>query len=203
MFCTKCGKQNADDANYCSGCGANIVLNEQVPQASQKHGDIKKCPSCGAMVTAFATKCSDCGHEFSGIKASNSITKLFEMLDKVALTPDTSGVFSKFVKKLSGSSTDSDIERRKKEIITNFPIPNTKEDILEFLAIAIPNAKKRGNFFTSGAFNTPANEANRIHNAFVPVWHSKCEQVILKAKLSMAEDKKMLEQIMDYAKEIK
>ena len=35
---------------------------------SNKAGDIKKCPSCGSPVQSFATKCSDCGHEFSNKK---------------------------------------------------------------------------------------------------------------------------------------
>ena len=35
------------------------------------------------------------------------------------------------------------IIEKKKSIIFGFPIPNTKDDILEFLSIAIPNAKKR------------------------------------------------------------
>jgi len=82
------------------------------------------------------------------------------------------------------------------EIIKNFPIPTTKDDILEFLSLAVPNAKKTGNFFTK---QNPEVEA---HNKFVPVWKSKCEQIIMKAKFSMKEDKKALEEIMSYAKEI-
>jgi hypothetical protein len=73
---------------------------------------------------------------------------------------------------------------------------------LEFLSLALPNARKAGNFFTSGAFNSPANERNKLHNEFVPIWHAKCEQIIMKAKFSMKEDKKTLEEIMQYAKEL-
>ena len=35
----------------------------------------------------------------------------------------------------------------KSEIISSFPVPNTKEDIIEFLALAAPNAKMKGGFF--------------------------------------------------------
>ena len=34
MYCPKCGTQNADDARFCRGCGANVSL---VPQALAGH----------------------------------------------------------------------------------------------------------------------------------------------------------------------
>ena len=48
---------------------------------SDKFGDVKKCPACGAIAQSFQTKCSDCSHEFSNIGANVSIGKLFEMLN--------------------------------------------------------------------------------------------------------------------------
>ena len=33
---------------------------------------------------------------------------------------------------------------KKKDIISSFPVPNTKEDIVEFLALSAPNAQKKG-----------------------------------------------------------
>ena len=44
---------------------------------SDKFGDVKKCPACGAIAQSFQTKCSDCSHEFSNIGANVSIGKLF------------------------------------------------------------------------------------------------------------------------------
>ena len=176
---------------------------------SDKFGDVKKCPACGAMVQSFQTKCSDCGHEFSNIEANASIHKLLKMLDEVeSQRKDDDGMnplkaFGGLMAKGMGMGGVGDkVNNRKKDIIRNFPIPNTKEDILEFLSLALPNARKAGNFFTSGAFNSPANERNKLHNEFVPIWHAKCEQIIMKAKFSMKEDKKTLEEIMQYAKEL-
>ena len=85
---------------------------------------------------------------------------------------------------------------KKKSIISGFPIPNTKDDILEFLSIAIPNAKQKGNFLSKG------NPENKSHNDLAPTWFSKCEQIVMKAKFSMKDDKKVLEEIMQYAKEL-
>ena len=88
------------------------------------------------------------------------------------------------------------IGKKKKEIISNFPIPTTKDDMLEFMSLALPKSRKIGNFFTA---NQPE---NKEHNTFVPVWKAKCEQIVMKAKFSMKEDKPALDQILSFAKEI-
>ena len=143
---------------------------------SDKFGEVKKCPACGAMVQSFQTKCQDCEHEFSGVEANASINKLFKMLNEVESDrKDDEGISigkalgGMFAKAYGLGGVGDKVNNRKKEIIKNFPIPNTKEDIIEFLSLALPNAKKSGNFFTSGAFNSPANERNKLHNEFVPV----------------------------------
>ena len=51
---------------------------------SNKAGDIKKCPSCGAPVPSFTTKCKDCEFEFRNTEASNSAQSIFELLQKAA-----------------------------------------------------------------------------------------------------------------------
>lgn len=177
---------------------------------SNKEGDIKKCPSCGASVVSFVLNCSDCGHEFRNVESNASIQKLFKMLDDVEEgRKDDEGmsvgkaIGGMFAKAYGFGGVGDKVNNRKKEIIKNFPIPTTKDDILEFLALAIPNARKQGNFFTSGAFNSPVNERNKLHNEFIPVWKSKCEQIIIKARFLMKDDPKTLQEIEHYAKEVK
>ena len=166
---------------------------------SDKFGDVKKCPACGAISQSFQTKCSDCGHEFSNLGANVSIGKLFEMLnacenERKDSTNSITGAIGGLMAK--GLGQGDKITEKKKSIISGFPIPNTKDDILEFLSTAIPNAKKRGNLFTQ---NQPENKS---HNDLVPTWKSKCEQIIMKAKFSMKDDKKTLEEILSYATEL-
>ena len=95
-----------------------------------------------------------------------------------------------------GLSNDK-IDNKKKTIISNFPIPTTKNDIIEFLSLAAPKAKSIGNIFTK---QQPENKA---HNDFVNVWRTKCEQIVIKARFSMKDDKKTLDEINTYAKELK
>jgi len=180
--------------------------NEKKPE-SNKFGDVKKCPACGSMVQSFQTKCIDCGHEFSNIEANASIEKLFKMLDEAESQRDdkvtAGGVIGGLFKNSIGGGAlsnalggGSKTDKRKREIISSFPVPNTKDDILEFLSLAFPKAKNKGNLFTKN------NPEYIEHNEFVSVWKAKCEQIIMKAKFSMKDDKKALEEIMNYAKEL-
>ena len=168
---------------------------------SDKFGDVKKCPACGAIAQSFQTKCSDCSHEFSNIGANVSIGKLFEMINAcenerkeegMSIGGAVGGLFAKAY----GLGGGDKILEKKKSIISGFPIPNTKDDILEFLSTAIPNAKQKGNFMTK------QQPENKSHNDLAPTWFSKCEQIVMKAKFSMKDDKKVLEEIMQYAKEL-
>lgn len=167
---------------------------------SNKFGDIKKCPACGAIVESFSTRCGDCGHNFIGGISNTSINKLFEMLNEIEGKRKDSTLGSlatTFLSKGFGLGGDK-IDSQKIEIIKNFPIPTTKEDILEFLSLAIPNAKKTGSFWQK-MNKDPEIE---LHNKFVPVWKAKCEQIIMKARFSMKEDKKTLNEIEYYSKEL-
>lgn len=174
------------------------------PEKSDTFGDVKKCPACGAILQSFITSCPSCDHEFSGIEASASIEKLFKMLndaeDLRREDPHTTNVFkavgSFYAKTFTEMLGPDKVDKKKMEIISNFPIPTTKNDILEFLALAIPKAKPIGNFFTKN------NPENRQHNEFAKVWRTKCEHIIIKAKFSMKDDQKALEEIMFYAREI-
>lgn len=167
---------------------------------SNKYGDIRKCSACGAMLQSFQTVCPDCGHEVLNIDANTSITKLFKMLDEVEAQRKEGGlksVVTGFLAQGFQMGFGDKTTQRKIDIITNFPIPTTKEDILEFLSLAVPNAKKTGNFFNR---NDPENVS---HNIFVPAWKSKCEQIIMKARFSMKNDHETLAEINEYAKILK
>ena len=104
------------------------------------------------------------------------------------------GAFSDALSDIRGPGK---VDRKKMEIISNFPIPTTREDMLEFLSLALPRAQKKGNFITA------QNPENKVHNSFVNVWHAKCEQVIMKARFAMKDDKKTLEEINHYASTLK
>ena len=179
------------------------------PPKSDKFGDVKKCPACGAIVTSFSAKCTDCGHEFSNIEANASIQKLFSLLtdleNKYSNPNEKVDLTSLFTNVLSKASNSAELINKKCELIKNFPIPNTKDDILEFLSSAVPHARKVktgiGSMFASkswGGSDSNAYKEQEIGKA----WKYKCEQIVMKARFSLKEDKKGLEEINMYANEL-
>jgi hypothetical protein len=159
---------------------------------SNKAGDIKKCPSCGAPVQAFVIKCSDCGHEFRNIEAVSSIKALHLELQKGE--EDERNKPRSWAEKMDGElAVAKAVANRQKSIIASFPVPNAKEDLLEFLSIANSEASKKLGFFIASVHPEAV-----LKNA----WKAKCEQLIIKSRLTFNDDKKALEEIENYAKKL-
>ncbi len=162
---------------------------------SEKYGDVRKCPSCGAIVESFTTRCPDCGLEFRNIGTVNSIQQLMQQL----MDFDARSGGNEFINLFTGGTMRR--YQKKCQIIANFPFPTAKNDILEFLSMAAPLAKKKGNFFSNTYTSSAA--SNQEHNALAPAWKAKCEQLVIKARLSMKDDKTTLAEIEHYAQELK
>lgn len=152
---------------------------------SDKFGDVKKCPNCGAIVESFKTRCQDCGYEFRNIGTVSSFTLLSSKLEE--LDRKKNGKISLF-----GVSNDQVIDDKKASIIQSFPVPTTKEDILEFLSMAVPLGKPA----TKSVFRT---NLGAYEYGIAKAWKSKCEQVIIKARFSMKDDRSTLDEINNYA----
>jgi hypothetical protein len=82
-------------------------LEANKPKQKEKVGNIKTCPACGASVKALKLKCDDCEHEFTNTKSNSNLTEL--------------------EKKLVSAKGD----KKRIQIITDHPIPNSKEDLIE------------------------------------------------------------------------
>ena len=163
------------------------VAHDSAPK-SDKYGDVRKCPSCGAIVESFIIRCPDCGHEFRNIGATSSFSLLSAKIEALD-AKKTGGFFSAF--------TDEGIDKKKASLIKGFPIPTTKEDILEFLTMATPlGMPATKSIWSSGRLDPNEREISKA-------WRAKCEQVIMKARFSMKEDKALLEQIEQYAIQLK
>lgn len=160
---------------------------------SNKLGDVKKCPSCGAIIESFITRCPDCGHELNGIGVVSSFNALVTKLEEF----DKKNTGNQFLNNMFGME-----QRRiqqKKQIIANYPIPTSREDILEFLSMGVPLAQKRGSIFMRNNQASPDYE----HNQMASAWKSKLEQILVKARLAMKDDKVTLAEIEKYADELK
>jgi hypothetical protein len=194
---------------------------------SDKLGDVKKCPACGAISQSFSTKCSDCGNEFRNIEASQSIIKFFDKLNEIELNrkdilfsseklSSNLGCMTvvKWIflypillpynlivylinKSKPGKWSTTDIQ--KEEMIMNFPVPNSKEDIVEFITLSVSKIQSIG-------IMKMLNEEGKYISKWNDIWKKKCEQIYNKAKFSMGEDKKtlqLLEEMLIGAKVLK
>ena len=87
---------------------------------------------------------------------------------------------------------------RKEEMIMNFPVPNSKEEIIEFLTLSISKIQQV-------SLLTRFNEEGKYISKWNSIWSKKAEQIYTKAKLSMANDKasiQVIEQLLIDAKVI-
>lgn len=150
-FCINCGYELAEEAKFCSNCGcaANNHSNEQ--RKIQYDGELHKCPNCGEIRKAFSANCESCGYEFQYVDNSSSI-KLF-------------------ADKIESATTEEQVIK----LIKNYPIPNTKVDIYEYMIIAASNI----------SFNAT--------ELLLDAWIVKLEQSYHKARLLIADDPGMLE----------
>lgn len=139
-FCTNCGKLIPDGANFCDGCGASCVVSDK----EERKGDVYKCPNCGEPLKSFVAVCPSCNYELRDFSAS--VQKLYEKLEVVV-------------------SIDE-----KAMLIRNYPVPNTKEDILEFMILASSNIN------------------GETHKNLFDAWVSKFEQTYNKAKMVLKND---------------
>ncbi len=156
---------------------------------SDKYGDVRKCPACGAIVPSFKAICPDCGHEFVGVEANSSVERLQSMLLQ-AETEDHQSDLSKIFSTLTAGSDKKTL--RKIEIISSFPIPKTKEDLLEFITFLAPKARKISIW-----------GGDPIEQRLNKVYRQKLEEVMMKGKLTLAGDSNALSVIESVAKQCK
>lgn len=188
--------------------------NSSASPKSEKLGDVKKCPACGAITESFVSKCADCGTEFQNLNATESITKFFDKLNDLENTrkekpqeSKSSGVsFGTIIKwwlfwwiliplKLitflvdkSKSSYWTTTDVRKEEMILNFPVPNSKEDLFEFITLASSRIKSIG-------FIKVLREDGKYESRWNKIWIRKLEQIHGKAKISLKNDNTSLNEI--------
>ncbi len=125
MYCSGCGVELKDGAKYCPSCGMATALGATPKAEAERQetweGTVRKCPVCGEILPSFTATCPACGYELREAAASASVR---EFSDRLA------------------SATDPSMRAG---IIEAFPVPNTREDIAEFLIMAAANVESCDN----------------------------------------------------------
>lgn len=104
------------------------------------------CTNCGKELSSFTVVCPACGCEVQGRQAADSVRKFYVDI------------------------THAQTTKEKAYLIKNYPIPNTKEDIFEFMMAASSNVLRE--------------EEKEIYEA----WLIKLEQTYQKAEILFSGD---------------
>lgn len=161
-YCSHCGTKLDDSAKFCSGCGTPVVGTAASSADARKthyDGELFKCPSCGALWNSLDTKCSHCGYEKRGAKAVATAKEFYEEIAAIEANPYT---------------TEAEKQEKILSKVRYFPIPNTKEDLFEFISMA--RARMNRSFYGS--------EFTEGEKELAGAWAAKYEELYLKAKMS-------------------
>ena len=181
-FCMNCGKQLPDGAKFCLECGTKLgdINAEQATQRETTYeGKIYKCPNCGDILDAYESVCETCGYERRGTKAVSSVQELSRKLQEIESQRPTTNILSVYQKQMEANARIiPKTDQQKIELIKNFPIPNTKEDMYEFLVLALSNIDACTYGLGGGSY---------IHKAISNAWHAKLEQSYTKARFAFGK----------------
>lgn len=180
-YCTKCGIELVVNAKFCQKCGNPVGSQENNTTHKQEFaGKIYKCPRCGEILKSFEINCPACGFELRGVKATSAVKEFvlkLEALESRREYEKPRGLFVSAESLQRISKTDE----QKISLIKSFSIPNSKEDMLEFMILAISNM----NMKTYDSSNTNISKSEKEINA---AWYAKVQQVYEKCKRSYSSD---------------
>ena len=150
-YCRYCGAELEDDAVFCDKCGKKLTDGGQhsnyKKESNVVDGKIFKCPFCGGNLPSNASACPHCGSEIRGREAVTSVKDFFDSLKNI------------------------DSDSKKMDLIKTYPIPNNKEDIVEFMLMASSN------------FDAQHYVRDRDNDSINSAWLVKIEQSYNKGKL--------------------
>ena len=167
---------------------------------------VDKCPACGAMRDSMSGVCPDCGYAFKDVEVAQSLQKFAEKIENydalivveegleekkgagvwtvlgwIFLFPIMFGIYL-FKKAKEQHEELTGTSKLKSEAIMNYPIPNSKNDLTEF--IIFTESKMKPINYINALTKSGANiqKWNRI-------WKNKAEQIKKKAAVSLSDDK--------------
>ena len=170
-YCSNCGHPLIDNAKFCSECGASVNDTIRNNRKAVFEGDVHKCPNCGEILNSFTVECPACGYELRNIKSSTAIREFSLKLEQIEASR------GKGKRKLfgNGNAERENINKQRVNLIRNFSIPNTKEDVLEFMILAASNINLKS-------------EPSESEREECDAWKAKFEQAYQKAEYQFGED---------------
>ncbi len=188
-YCMNCGAQLTSEARFCARCGTPV--NGVIPPQPQPEMMIK-CPNCGSAINRLSATCAYCGTQIANKEASKTVKQFAEELAKIeAEAPETRqarGYWGAYARLINQSYADKTFDR-KVSLIKSFPIPNTVEEISEFILLACASIDV--NFGKKTKRNALAgNPGSTVYKdiSLANTWVNKLEQAYNKAMISFPND---------------
>ncbi len=180
-YCPNCGTKLVDGDVFCGNCGKRIEAaaapcepvfsqapteeSESPTKETKPKSGITRCPACGEIIDKNAVICPSCGFGIRDV-ADGSIALLSQKLDLIESKRPQK-------RKKNENDTISATDERKISLIRSWPIPNSKDDLIEFAAMASGNCiapPKLGN------------DRIAAEDALAEAWRSKFDQAYAKAE---------------------
>ena len=199
-YCCNCGTKLVEGAKFCHNCGTaagGVQTATQQTQTTNSYsygtqrkqeyvGKILKCSHCGAIITETTAICPECGLQITGREAVLSVKEFQRQLMSIELSRKK----SKFMDVYTQSANPADTQ--KLSLIRSFPIPNTVDDIQEFMLLAVANIDvKLSKNTTGGKLTNWMNSGNvnlTIQQTISDAWVSKMQQAYQKAEISFSSE---------------
>ena len=191
-YCINCGNILEEGTNYCGRCGH--IVNKNNSQGTVKEGRVHICPCCGSSVSSFVEKCPYCNHEFRDVHVSLAVkdfTRQLQLIESSRVNRDPRTVLVDTFTAYSGKDS---IGQQKLNLIRNFAVPNTKEDIIEFIILAVGNVDEK-------LYRFKSNDTT-IEKQLSEAWFAKAEQMVNKARIVLNDDPELEAVIEMYNKKV-
>ena len=221
IFCCNCGEKLIAGSKFCNACGTptgtvaqkkeepvvettpppiqETVVEPITERKTVYEGNLHKCPNCGEVLNSFMTNCPTCGHEIRGAQGVSSVKQLAMKLEQLeAKRPPRKGT-NIFAQTFGGGVQLQSIDEQKIDLIRNFSIPNTKEDVLEFIVLAAANIDLKVYGLDSGRYQMLDPARRELSDA----WLAKLEQADQKAEIMFGHTQEYLSMRNVYEKKLK
>lgn len=209
MYCINCGMQLHKNANFCSFCGMPINSKENNVREDLRRNEtfyetMVQCPNCGSVISRLDATCRFCGAHIANKKASKTVKEFSEELMKIeesapeVMDENAYGIsllslypkeyrraFSKSMEKAMGNKTFE----KKISLIQSFPIPNSVEEISEFILLAVASINVE--YGKKSISNLLFGKQGAIYYAEVKLatsWINKMEQAYHKDEIAFPND---------------
>lgn len=139
-------------------------------------GKVYKCPACGEILNSFERNCPACGHEIRGAQGASSVRQLAAKLELIEARRPPKKSKNIFAQAFNFDTQLQSIDEQKIDLIKNFSIPNTKEDVLEFIVLASGNIDLK-------VYGLDSQKYAGARRELSDAWLAKLEQADQKAEL--------------------